>query len=158
MRSALLVLASLLALGTACQRTDRGTSAPVASTPISTTPDAPLRETRWELRRLASLPVADATGGQPSYLLISAAGTAQGQGSCNLFRTTLQPAVNDGELQFAPLQSTRMACPALATEQLFTKALQATRAYRIVSDTLWLYGNPERSGTPLARLVATPQP
>ena len=143
----------------ACQRTDRGSSAPLVSMAPAApaTPDARLRETRWVLRRIASQPVADSTvGGQQPYLHITEAGTAEGQGSCNRFRSTLQPATNDGELQFSPLASTRLACPALSTESLFTKALQSTRAYRIQGDTLWLYGNAERSGTALARLEATP--
>jgi heat shock protein HslJ len=159
MRPLFLILPGFLLLGAACQRTDRGSSAPlVSTTPAApTTPDARLRETRWVLRRIASQPVADSTaGGQQPYLQITDAGTAEGQGSCNRFRGTLQPATNDGELQFSPLASTRMACPALATETLFTKALQSTRAYRIKGDTLWLYGNPERSGTALARLEAVP--
>lgn len=156
MRLALFLLPASLLLHTACQRTDRGTSIPSASTPISTgtTPDAPLRDTRWVLRRIASQPVADTTGGHQPYLLITPAGTAQGQASCNTFRATLQPAVNDGELQFSPLLSTRMACPTLSTERIFTQALQSTRAYRIKGDTLWLYGNAERNGTALARLEA----
>ena len=157
MRLALYLLPAALLLNAACQRTDRGTSAPTTSTAVgaSTTPDAALRETHWVLRRIASQPVADTTGGHQPYLLITEAGTAQGQGSCNMFRASLQPAVNDGELQFSPLLSTRMACPAFATERIYTQALQSTRAYRIKGDTLWLYGNAERTGTPLARLEAT---
>jgi len=158
MRPLFVILPSLLLVGAACQRTDRGSSAPlVSAAPAApTTPDARLRETRWVLRRIASQPVADTAGGQQPYLQITEAGTAEGQGSCNRFRGTLQPATNDGELQFSPLASTRMACPALSTETLFTKALQSTRAYRIQGDTLWLYGNAERTGTALARLVAAP--
>lgn len=121
---------------------------------VSSTPTAPLRETRWVLRRIASQPVGDTTSSHQPYLRITDAGTAEGQGSCNRFRGSLQPTTNDGELQFSPLLSTRMACPALSTETLFTKALQSTRAYRIQGDTLWLYGNAERSGTALARLEA----
>ncbi|MGI4834720.1 MAG: META domain-containing protein [Janthinobacterium lividum] len=159
MRPLSFILPGLLLVGAACQRTDRGSSAPLVSVvpAAPTAPDAHLRETRWVLRRIASLPVADSTvGGQQPYLQISDAGTAEGQGSCNRFRGTLQPATNDGELQFSPLATTRMACPTLATETLFTKALQSTRAYRIQGDTLWLYGNAERTGTALARLETAP--
>lgn len=154
MRPLLLVLPGFLLLGGACQRTDRGSSAPLVSinSAPAATPSAPLRETRWVLRRVAGQPVVDTTSGHQPYLHISDAGTAEGQGSCNMFRGTLQPAVNDGELQFSPLLSTRVACPALTTERIFTQALQNTRAYRIKGDTLWLYANAERSGTPLARL------
>ena len=155
MRPLFSTLLGLTLIGSACQRTDRGGSVPSVSmqaTPV--TPAAPLRETRWVLRRIASQPVADTTASQQPFLRITDAGTAEGQGSCNRFRSSLKPVDNDGELQFSALLSTRMACPALSTETLFTKALQSTRAYRIQGDTLWLYGTPERNGTALARLEA----
>jgi len=124
------------------------------------TPDAPLRDTRWVLRQMAGQPVAvaEAPTAPAPYLLISAAGTAEGLGGCNRFRGGLVPADTDGQLQFASLVSTRMACPTLATEQQFTQALNATRYYRITGDTLRLYGDAERAGTPLAQLVAAVQP
>ena len=150
----LLPLLGLLA-ASACQRTEQVSSNPLVSAPR--TPDAPLRETHWELRRLAGQPLADSSATGRPFLHITDAGTAEGQASCNNFRSTLLPVANDGELQFSPLLSTRMACPALSTELLFTKALQSTRAYRISGDTLWLYGNPTRTGTTLARLEAPPQ-
>lgn len=154
MRPAILLLPGLLVLGAACQRTEHGASTPLVGTAI--TPDARLRETRWVLRQLAGQPVAAPTepNGQEPFLRITDAGTAEGHGSCNQFRGALKPATDDGELQFGPLASTRMACPALATEQQFSQALQATRTYRISGDTLRLYSTAERKGTPLAQLVA----
>ena len=124
------------------------------------TPDSPLRDTRWELRQMAGQPVAlpEAPAAPAPYLLISAAGTAEGLGGCNRFRGGLVPADTDGQLQFAGLVSTRMACPTMTTEQQFTQALNATRYYRINGDTLRLYGDAERSGTPLVQLVAAKQP
>lgn len=149
----LVVISCLLLVGAACQRTtERGNSVPVVST---ITPDAPLRETRWVLRQLAGQPVAAVpANGQEPFLRITDAGTAEGQGSCNHFRGGLKPVSNDGELKFGPLLSTRMACPALETEQKFTQALDSTHAYRIAGNTLLLYANAERTGTPLAQLEA----
>lgn len=155
MRIATLLLPLGLLAASACQRTEHVSSTPLVSAPR--TPDASLRETHWELRRIAGQPLADSTANGVPYLHITEAGTAEGQASCNTFRSTLKPVDNDGELQLSPLLSTRMACPALSTEVLFTKALQATRAYRISGDTLWLYGNATRTGTTLARLEAPPQ-
>ena len=149
-------LPCLLLIGAACQRTDRGNSTPlVSSVSTVTTADAPLRETRWVLRQVAGQPIAAVpANGQEPFLRITAAGTAEGQGSCNTFRGVLEPVSDDGELKFAPLLSTRMACPAIATEQQFSRALSATRAYRIKGDTMLLYASAERTGTPLARLEA----
>lgn len=152
MRIRFLLLPLALLAASACQRTEPTSSAPIIGS--TRTPDAALRNTRWELRRLASVPVDDSTNGHEPFLRITEAGTVEGQGSCNTFRGTLQPVDNDGELHLSPLQSTRMACPALSTERLFTSALATTHAYRISGDTLWLYGTNERKGTPLARLVA----
>ncbi|MDJ0366623.1 META domain-containing protein [Hymenobacter sp. H14-R3] len=156
MRFQAFFLPCLLVLGAACQRTDRGNSSPLgSSTSTITTADAPLRETRWVLRQVAGQPVAAVpANGQEPFLRITAAGTAEGQGGCNTFRGGMEPATNDGELKFAPLRSTRMACPSLTIEQQFSQALSATRAYRISGDTLLLYGNAERTGQPLARMEA----
>jgi heat shock protein HslJ len=151
------LLPCLLLAGSACQRvTERANTTPLATTLI---PDASLRETRWVLRQVGGQPVPEvASPGQEPYMFISAAGTAEGQGGCNRFRAGLKPATDDGELQFAPLLSTRMACPELVTEQAFTQAIDNTRAYRITGKLLLLYPDAERTGTPLAQLEAVPLP
>ena len=153
MRLPAFFLSCLLLAGAACQRpTDRGNTTPPVT---NITPDASLRDTRWVLRQLSNRPLGEAfPEGQEPFLFISAAGTAEGQGGCNRFRAGLKPVENDGELQFAPLLSTRVSCPSLDTEQSFTQALEATRAYRIAGNTLMLYGNSERTGEPLAQFEA----
>jgi heat shock protein HslJ len=158
MKFAAFSLPCLLLLSVACQRiTDRTATTPVATN--VTIPDAPLRETRWVLRQVNGQPIATpTTPGQEPYLFISAAGTAEGQGSCNHFRGGLKPATEDAELQFAPLMSTRMACPDLTTEQAFNQALTNTHAYRITGNLLLLYPDGERTGTPLAQLEAITLP
>ena len=116
-------------------------------------PAAPLFETRWVLRQAGTQAITVPEGGQEPYLLLRHTGAAEGQGSCNRFRGT---AFTDStsHLVFTPLLSTRMACPALATEQAFTQALAATHSYRISGDTLRLYAATEPDATPLARLEA----
>jgi heat shock protein HslJ len=152
-----LFLPCLLLVGSACQRVTEGTSSTSLSTSI--TPDASLRETRWVLRQVGGQPVAEvASPNQEPYLFISAAGTAEGQGGCNRFRSALKPVTDDGELQFSPMQSTRMACPELVTEQAFAQALENTQAYRITGKLLLLYATAARTGTPLAQLEAVPLP
>ena len=154
--STALLLPCLLLAGSACQRvTERANNTPLST---NITPDAPLRETRWVLRQVGGQPVAEVAPNQEPYLFISAAGTAEGQGGCNRFRGGLKPATDDGELQFAPLQSTRMVCPELVTEQAFSQALESTHAYRITGKLLLLYADAERTGTPLAQLEAVPLP
>ncbi len=157
MKRTAFLLPCLLLLGAACQRvTDRANTAPGATTVV---PDAPLRETRWVLRQVDGQPIAaPTTPGQEPYLFISAAGTAEGQGGCNRFRGGLKPVTEDAELQFAPLMSTRMACPDLTTEQSFNQALNNTHAYRITGNLLLLYPTAERTGTPLAQLEAVNLP
>ena len=156
MRPFTLFFPCLALAGAACQRVpDRVANTPATSAATITTPDAALRETRWVLRQLNGRPVALPASNVPApYLRITAAGTAEGQGGCNRFRGGLKPVEDDGQLQFAPLLSARMACPTLAVEQQFTQALDATRTYRITGDTLRLYASAERTGTPLARLEA----
>jgi hypothetical protein len=44
-----------------------------------------------------------------------------------------------------------MSCPALNAETAFTRALEQTRAYRIVGNSLWLY---DAGASQLARLEA----
>ena len=151
MRASFLLLPVLA--GAACQSPpSNSTSSPtVASRPPA--PAAALYETRWVLRRLGTRPVTVPAGGQEPYLLLRRGGNAEGQGSCNRFRST---ASTDSikSLAFSPLLSTRMACPALETEQAFTQALAATHSYRISGDTLHLYATPEPNATPVARLEA----
>lgn len=129
----------------------------VTSTPTTEArppaPGAALFETRWVLRQVGTQAVTVPEGGQEPYLLLRRTGAAEGQGSCNRFRTT---AATDStsHLIFIPVLSTRMACPALPTEQAFTQALAAAHSYRISGDTLRLYAATEPDATPLARLEA----
>ncbi|RYY15471.1 MAG: META domain-containing protein [Cytophagaceae bacterium] len=142
--------ASFSLLGLACLSCQ--STAP-AATSRPAAPAAPLFETRWVVRQLRQQRVAVPEGGQEAYLLLRRTGAAEGQGSCNRFRSS---AFTDStsHLTFSPLLSTRMACPALATEQAFTQALAATQCYRISGDTLRLYATAEPGAVPLARLEA----
>jgi heat shock protein HslJ len=136
-----------------CQPHPTGSTGTPTATNRPPAPAAALHETRWVLRQLGTQPVNATDGGQEPYLLLRRSGTAEGQGSCNRFRGT---ASTDSikSLTFSPLMSTRMACPAIATEQAFTQALAATHAYRISGDTLHLYAATEPTGGPIARLEA----
>lgn len=153
MLRAFTALAALGGLISSCQSTTPiTTSSPTASDRLPA-PAAALFETRWVLRQAGTQAITVPEGGQEPYLLLRRTGAAEGQGSCNRFRGS---AFTDStsSLTFSPLLSTRMACPALATEQAFTQALAATHSYRISGDTLHLYAATEPDATPLARLEA----
>lgn len=142
--------------GLACSGCQSTTPVATSSPAASSRPPAPaaaLFETRWVLRQAGTQAITVPEGGQEPYLLLRRTGTAEGQGSCNRFRGS---AFTDStsSLSFSPLLSTRMACPAIATEQTFTQALAATHSYRISGDTLRLYAAATPSATPLARLEA----
>jgi heat shock protein HslJ len=123
----------LLALAAACQTKP---TQEAVTTPAR--PNAPLRNTRWVPREIANQPVSIPDNTQEPYLLLRPEGTAEGNGGCNRFRGEAIVEGADG-LRFGPLMSTRMACPALATETTFSKALAATQHYHISGDTLRLY-------------------
>lgn len=123
-----------------------GSAAPVGRT----APDAPLSETRWVLRQLNSKPVSVPADTREAYLTLRANGAAEGNGGCNRFRGNYFSETPNA-LIFSPLMSTRMACPAMETENGFTQALGQARTYRISGDTLWVLG---AGAAPLARLEA----
>jgi heat shock protein HslJ len=148
----LLSLTGIALAGASCQPRPTGSTETRTATSRPAAP-ASLFETRWVLRQLGTQSVTVPDGGQEAYLLLRRGGPAEGQGSCNRFRSTASTD-STKSLTFSPLISTRMACPALATEQAFTQALAATHTYRISGDTLRLYVATEPTGTPLARLEA----
>lgn len=153
LRSAATLVTGLGLFCLSCQTSNPATT----STPTTATrppaPGASLFETRWVLRQAGAQTVTVPEGGQEPYLLLRRTGAAEGQASCNRFRTT---AATDSvsHLVFTPVLSTRMACPALSTEQAFTQALAAAHSFRISGDTLRLYAPTEPDATPLARLEA----
>lgn len=147
MRFPLLILA-LLAAGCNTRPAQETAAAPLP--PAQTTPDAPLRETRWVLRQVAGQRIAVPANTREPYLTLRTDGTAEGNGSCNGFRGSYFSETTS-ELKFSPLMSTRMACPAIATENGFISALGKANSYEISGDTLRVL---DSSGAAVARLEA----
>jgi heat shock protein HslJ len=145
-----LILSFLGLLAVGCQARPAQESAATTLPPARTVPDAPLRETRWVLRQVGSQLLRVPADTNEPFLLLRANGTAEGNGSCNRFRGNYFSEAA-GELKFSPLMSTRMACPALATENEFNRALGQSQQYRISGDTLRLL---DARNTLLARLEA----
>ncbi|MBJ6146233.1 META domain-containing protein [Hymenobacter sp. BT559] len=153
LRSAAALVTGLGLFCLGCQTTNSVTTSTPTTEARPPAPGAALFETRWVLRQVGTQQVTVPEGGQEPYLLLRRTGAAEGQGSCNRFRST---AATDStsHLVFTPLMSTRMACPALPTEQAFTQALATAHSFRISGDTLRLYAATEPDATPLARLEA----
>jgi heat shock protein HslJ len=120
------------------------------SPPARQAPAAALRETHWVPRELAGQPVRVPADTREPYLTLRADGTAEGNGGCNRFRGSFF-SEKPSDLSFSPLMSTRMACPAMQTENDFTRALGQARTYRISGDTLRLF---DATNAPVARLEA----
>ena len=113
-------------------------------------PEAALRETHWVLRQLAGQSISLPPDTREVFLTLRADGTAEGNGGGNRFRGSFFSAT-PGELKFSPLMSTRMSCPAIGTENDFTRALGQSRTYRISGDTLRVLA---ADGAVVARLEA----
>jgi len=110
-----------------------------------------LLDVRWELRELAGQP-APAMEETPHFVLHDGRARTEGRAGCNRFSGPYSaPAV--GQLRLGPLATTRSACPDLATEATFLRALNQTQQYRISGTTLSLY-SADTLGAPLARLQA----
>ncbi len=94
-----------------------------------------LLETRWNLVSLKGTPVP-ASKNAP-YLMLQANGQRMaGSGGCNSFSGTYL--LDQDNLTFPPLMSTKMMCPDISTEQSFLEALRTTAGYSIGGDTLQL--------------------
>lgn len=99
--------------------------------------------------------IAEEVNGAPtaakvvSWLKLTDAGRAQGQGGCNSYTGTFK--LEDGTLAFGPLAATRRACPEpqMSQEQRFFAALGAVKGARIEEGTLLLV---DLQGAPLLRL------
>jgi heat shock protein HslJ len=142
----------LVLLAAGCNSRPTQETAAATAPPVTTTPDAPLRETRWVLRQLAGRPVTVPANTREAFLTLRTDGTAEGNGSCNRFRGSFFSETTS-ELKFSPLMSTRMSCPAIDTESSFIRALGQANSYRISGDTLQVL---DASGTAVTRLEAVP--
>lgn len=139
------VLAQLLtgaALLLGCRTSPQSEASPAAPESSAASPNAELRGTRWVLHRLNQQEVPVAAGSAPYLVLQATQGLAEGSAGCNRFRGTFEQ-LPSAQLRFGPLLTTKMACPAMATESAFLEALSQARTYRISGDTLRLYPSPQ---------------
>jgi putative lipoprotein len=110
---------------------------------------APLEDTRWKLVWLAESSSAPDSQREAWITLASQEGRASGSTGCNRLSGAYRT-VGDS-LSFGAMAMTRMACPGMGDqEQVFTRALEATRRFAVQGDTLELHDGADRA---LARLV-----
>jgi len=154
------LLAILLSL-VACTSTPRPGDHP-SSTPVSDTAKpadaatpgsgAALVGTDWVLMEVGGQPLAGRGSRRPEFQLAADGRKVQGFAGCNRIAGTYE--LKGDTLKFGPLIATKMACPALATEEAFLKALDAAVRYEIGGSNLTLFG----ADGPVARLQARGTP
>ncbi len=128
------------------------TAPPAAEPPVPppAAPAQPLEGTAWRLVEIGGQPSpagADSSR-HPGFTLRSAGRKVQGSAGCNRMTGTYR--LEQNKLTFGPLATTRMACPAMATETAFLEALAATTRYEMSGTSLTLFGG----DTAVARLEA----
>ena len=97
-----------------------------------------LMGTYWKLTFVGE-PITTAPEMPMPHLQLSAAGEASGSGGCNRFFGSFE--LDDDQLAFAALGSTRMACAqGMDQEQRFLAALGEVRSFVIRGDRLELRG------------------
>ena len=146
MRTASLLLmssAALLAM-TACTTP--------ASSASGGAPSVPLEGTQWRLASLGGQAVPAPAGvREVSLLLDGAQHRASGFAGCNQFVSGY--ALSGATLRFERPAATMMACPALAQEQSYLDALNATAGWRVAGVRLQLL---DAQGKARAEFTARP--
>lgn len=142
---------TLLALA-ACSPAPRPGGAPDSTPPAPASAAAtPLEDIYWRLVAVGGRPVpATDAGPGPGMRLLADGRKVQGSAGCNRMMGTYE--LSGSGLRFGPLASTKMACPAMETEQAFLAALDSTTRYEIAGSSLTLFG-PDGA---LARLESVP--
>ena len=117
--------------------------------PPPAAPAVPLEGTEWRLAEIGGQPqpAESMTTRTPGFTLTASGRKVQGSAGCNRMTGTYE--LDGANLRFGPLATTRMACPGMATETAFLKALGATTRYEIAGSTLTLLG----ADTAVARLT-----
>ena len=130
----------LLTLTAACTPAPPSAGGRDSSTPPpAAAAGAPLEGTTWRLAEVGGRPVAgreDST--RPGMRLVHDGRKVQGSAGCNRMMGSYE--LSGTSLKFGPIMATKMACPAMETEQAFMAALDSTNRYEISGSSLTLYG------------------
>ena len=99
--------------------------------------NAPLFETHWKLVELMGHKIQDSSIKKEMYLVLKKTESrVEGNGGCNAFSSTFT--LQNNEITFGPLVSTKMFCQGIEAENEFFKALSSADHYYLKSDTLSL--------------------
>lgn len=107
-------------------------------------PDVSLTETYWRLVEIDGQAAALGAGERELHMVLTGEGDrVRGFSGCNRFAGSY--ALRDGQLEFAQLASTRMACvEGMEQEQHFLDALGRTKRFTIDGDGLAIYSGEEQ--------------
>jgi len=110
--------------------------------------DIGLEHNRWRPIEIGDQPVTVSDGQREPWIVLDPREKRiTGSGGCNRISGSYETSA--GKLRFSQVVSTMMACPSMATETAFLRALEATRRYRASGRTLELM---DQAGKVLVRL------
>ncbi|WP_157760637.1 META domain-containing protein [Chitinophaga caeni] len=136
----------------ACQQ--QGKKHPTDSTEAQANTQAPsvnLDGTRWQLTQLREQIVLAKDHEKEIYMQFSQENNqVHGFLGCNSFNANF--AVNGSKIAITDLVSTRVACPALPTEQGFQTALSEANSFKLEQGNLYLF----KQDTLIAEFKSTP--
>ena len=123
-----------------------------ASPAAGGSPSLPLEGTHWRLASLGGQAVPTPAGVREIYLMLDAAQhRASGFAGCNQFTSGYTQ--SGASLRFERAAATMMACPAMAQEQAYFNALNATTGWRVSGERLQLV---DAQGKAQAEFTARP--
>ncbi len=114
---------------------------------------AGLKDVYWKLNELNGNAVAnDGKNGPEIYLVLyTAENRAAGNAGCNRYTGKYELNDNGFNIKFTPFASTKMACPAMETEQAYLKIFEMADSYYVTDTSLQLNRG---KMAPLARFTA----
>lgn len=99
--------------------------------------NAPLFETHWKLVELMGHKIQDSAIKKEMYIVLKKAESrVEGNDGCNAFSSTFT--LQNNQISFRSLVSTKMYCQGIEAESEFFKALSSADHYYLNSDTLSL--------------------
>lgn len=114
-----------------------------------------VQEVYWKLIGVEGKAVIENPNGREAYIILKLEGNRlQGFGGCNILLGSYALNENDHAVCFSRVASTMMACPRLADESEFLKALEKVNHYSIDAGVLSL----QKEGKTVATFEASYQP
>lgn len=114
-----------------------------------------VQEVYWKLIGVEGKAVIENPNGREAYIILKLEGNRlQGFGGCNILLGSYALNENDHAVRFSRVASTMIACPRLADESEFLKALEKVNHYSIDAGVLSL----QKEGKTVATFEASYQP